>query len=124
MTAFKDADPFVGIRARPSKQTQQSTKQRLRSRLLSCLVSKLNLSIRRRKAVVWLLDTYTPCIREGGVETQRLVKSNGAAIGRSGSNFRPMVVDQRGRVLSGGRKTNRDFDSHVFHVPFQLLSYL
>ena len=117
MTAFKDADPFVGIRARPSKQTQQSTKQRLRSRLISCLVSKVDLSIRRRKAVVWLLDTYTPHIREGGVETQRLVKSNGAAIGRSGSDFRLMVADQRGRVLSGGRKTNRDFDSHVFHVP-------
>ena len=88
------------------------------------LDSKLNISIRRRKAVVWLLDTYTPYIRKGGIETQRLVKIKGAAIGRSGSDFRPMVADQRGRVLSGGRKTNRDFDSHVFHVPFQLLSYL
>ena len=95
---------------------QQSTKQRLRPRLVGWLETKLNISIRRRKAAVWLLDALTPHIRKGGIKKQRLVKIRGAAIGRSGGDFRAMVADRSGCYREA--ETNRDFDSHVSRPKF------
>ena len=87
--------------------TQQSTKQRLRPRLVGWLETKLNISIRRRKAAVWLLDALTPHIRKGGIKKQRLVKIRAAVIGRSGGDFRAMVSDRSGCYREA--ETNRDF---------------